>query len=404
MSGHYSSPNAGSPLLGESLYVSSDAGATWTQQPMPQGFAPTSAIACGGVSSCAAGGTDDGHSVLASTSDGGRSWTLSPLPGGVGHLDTLSCPVSDFCAGLAADSELLQIGTTNATFLSTEDGGKTFTDMPIVNGDSMQSLTCTSELDCAAIGWSNALGPNDWSAGVSARTTDGGRSWSSESLPSGLGVNYVSQLSCADALHCWMIGMIAISIQNAPQCAGLGLSPGAGSTTTPTSPQSPAVAAVAQTESQAMSRQLLKDAGSKEFFCGHPGQPTFIGALASTRDGGLSWTPDSLPDDVPQPMFSDLSCPTDTQCWVTGSDAVPRQVGTSYNGGQPILLGTTDGGSTWSNVTFSVPEGAPNAYGQGYLSLGGISCPSAGSCLATGTGAQSSPSVPVYSLVTPQSR
>ena len=70
----------------------------------------------------------------------------------------------------------------------------------------------------------------------------------------------------------------------------------------------------------------------------------------------------------------------------------------TYNGGQPILLGTTDGGATWSDVTFSVPEGAPDAYSQSYLSLGGISCPSAGSCVALGDAAQSAPSSPVYSF------
>jgi hypothetical protein len=119
---------------------------------------------------------------------------------------------------------------------------------------------------------------------------------------------------------------------------------------------------------------------------------------ADDLTGGLSWTPDSLPSDVPQPIFDGLSCPTDYQCLVTGADSVPRQVGSTYDGGQPILLGTTDSGATWSNVTFSMPTGAPDAYGQSYLSLGGISCPSAGSCVALGNAAQSAPSSPVYRL------
>ena len=150
--------------------------------------------------------------------------------------------------------------------------------------------------------------------------------------------------------------------------------------------------------SAATAKQFQKEAGSAEFGCSAPGWPLFVGALASTSDGGLSWAPDLIPSDVPQPLFEDLSCPTVSQCWVTGSDAVPRQVGITHDGGQPILLGTTDGGATWSGVTFSVPEGAPDAYSQSYLSLGGISCPSAGSCVALGDAAQSAPSSPVYSL------
>ena len=160
MSGQYASPKAGSPLLSESLYVSTDVGATWTQLPMPQGFAPTSPLACGGVSDCAAGGTDNGQPVLVTTNDGGHTFAIAALPAGVGHLDTLSCPSPGFCAGLAASSEFLSIGTTKATFLSTSDGGKTFSDRPILAGDSMGSLTCSSSIDCTAVGWNDGRAPS----------------------------------------------------------------------------------------------------------------------------------------------------------------------------------------------------------------------------------------------------
>ena len=392
-------------MLGVSLYVSSDEGQIWTAHPMPNGFAPTSHIACGDASNCAAGGTHDGQSVFAVTNDGGETWSLDPVPGGVGDLGTLSCPTMNFCAGLVAHSASVSKGNTDATFLFTTDGGTTFTDEPLVNGDSMQSLSCSSDRDCTAIGWSDAVGgPDNFAAGVSARTTDGGATWSTGTIPEGLGVEdglsveSDSALSCADAEHCWMIGLIAIPSQNPPQCAGIPIHEPPGTTTPTTSVQSPAVVAVAQAGSAAIAKEFQKEAGSPQFGCSAPGWPLIIGALASTNNGGLSWTPDSLPSDVPQPVFESLSCPTDSQCWVTGSDAVPRQVGTTYDGGQPILLGTTDGGATWSNVTFSVPTGAPDPYSQSYLSLGGISCPSAGSCVALGNAAQSAPSSPVYSL------
>ena len=397
MSGRYASPDAGAPLLSESLYVSSDAGVTWSALPMPQGFAATSPLACGGLSDCAAGGTYNGQPVLMTTSDGGHSFAIAQLPAGVGHLDTLSCPSTEFCAGLAAASEFLQIGTTHATFLSTGDGGKTFNDAPIIVGDSMQSLECSSRFDCTAVGWNDGLGPNDWTAGVAARTTDGGQTWEAGALPAGLGITYLSQLSCADALHCSVSGTIAITVQNPPQCTSL---PQQGATTTtPTSAQSPAVQAISQVESRIATNADLKGAesGKGGFSCSPNGQ-SLVGDIASTTDGGLSWSPDPLPPDVPEPMFSDLSCPTDNQCWASGSDAVPTQVGTVYNGGGPTLLGTTDGGSTWSLVTFSVPVGAPNYLSQSYLSMGWIDCPSAGVCVALGTGAQSSPSVPTYSF------
>ena len=85
----------------------------------------------------------------------------------------------------------------------------------------MQSLSCSSDQDCTAIGWKDDIGgPGNFAAGVSARTTDGGATWSPGTIPDGLGVDGDSALSCADARHCWMTGLIAIPSQNPPQCAG----------------------------------------------------------------------------------------------------------------------------------------------------------------------------------------
>jgi photosystem II stability/assembly factor-like uncharacterized protein len=409
MSGHYASADANAPLLSVSLYVSTDVGSTWSVLPMPQGFRPTSPLACAGIADCAAGGTYNGKSVLVSTSNGGHSFVITPVPAGDGSLYSLSCSPPQFCAGLAAASANANQTPTEATFLSTSDGGSTFVDTPIVAGDSMQSLSCSSSLDCTVVGTSDALGPNDLTAGVVARTEDGGRTWLTGNFPSGFGVSYLSELSCADALHCSVTGNIAITVVNSPQCASLpqlGTIPTTTLTSAPTTtPQpSPAVQSISQFESQVATSEILKDAqsGSSGFSCNASGQ-TVISDIASSSNGGLSWTPDPLPADVPQPQLSGLSCPTDNECWAAGSDAVPQTVGNVHNGGSSVMLGTTDGGSTWSKVTFSVPTDAPNDYGQSYLSIGSIACPSANVCLAQGSTAQSSPSAPLYSLVVPGS-
>ena len=90
------------------------------------------------------------------------------MPAQVGHLDALSCASTEFCAGLAADSEYLDVTPSDATFLATTDGGKTFTDLPIIAGDSMDSLTCPSSSDCTAVGWNDAVGEKDITAGMTA--------------------------------------------------------------------------------------------------------------------------------------------------------------------------------------------------------------------------------------------
>ena len=386
MSGHYDSPVAGAPMLSESLYVSVNGGATWGARPMPRGFASTSPVSCGGSTMCAAGGTDGGDNVLATTSDGGKTWTIDPLPSGVGHLDTLSCASANFCAGLAADSEVVQIGGTDATFLSTTNLGKSFSNTPIVEGDSMESLVCTSNVDCAAIGWNDAEGPNDLGAGVAVVTTDGGQTWMPSVLPLGLGVDSNSQVSCSDELHCSMLGQVVIPEQDLTECP-------ANASVPPPGEQSAKVQVFAQAEAQAAMSE------KQTFQCPGSGSSSFVvEAIASTQDGGASWSLDSLPSNLPQPYFSDLSCPTADECWATGEAAVPRQVGTGRDDGSPILIGTADGGATWSNVTFGVPQDAPNYYGQSFLSMGWIACPTSATCVVLGTAAQGAPSVPTYNL------
>jgi photosystem II stability/assembly factor-like uncharacterized protein len=268
----------------------------------------------------------------------------------------------------------------------------------------MQALTCSSSLDCSAVGTSDALGVNDWTAGVAARTTDGGHTWVAGAFPAGFGIGDLSQLSCTDALHCSVIGNIGITVENPPQCATLPAPPIQATTTTTTTPAavpSPAVQAISKLESRMAANASAAEARMGIISCTNGAQS--VSDIASTSNGGLTWTPDPLPADVPQPFLSGLSCPTDNECWAAGSDAVPQKIGTGTDGGSSVLLGTTDGGSRWSRVTFSVPSDAPNYDGQSYLSIGLISCPSAEVCVALGATAQSSPSAPVYSLVVPGS-
>jgi photosystem II stability/assembly factor-like uncharacterized protein len=178
-------------------------------------------------------------------------------------------------------------------------------------------------------------------ASVDAMTTDDGAHWSAGVFPAGFDPE---QLSCANALDCSVIGAINPS-----------------------------------------------------------GSPVSVPKLASTTNGGKSWAFDPIPTDVPGPNFIGLSCPGPKECWVSGGEAVSQQIGNTTDGDSSMILGTTDGGATWSRVTFSVPHGAPNYDGQSFQSIGLISCATANVCVALGATAQGSPSAPAYSLVVPRS-
>ena len=399
MSGSYASAQAGA-ATSESLYASTDFGSTWTDYPMPSGFLSTSPLVCSDATDCAAGGTYNAQPVLVTTSDGGHSFTISPLPAGVGTIYSLSCPSTQFCAGLVAKNADTNLVPEDATLLTTSDGGAHFSNSSIVAGDSMEQIVCSSDAACTTIGVSDSLGINDWTAGVSAVTTNGGQTWSAGTFPVGFGVDYLSQISCADAEHCSVIGNIEMPIANPPACATIKPSPPKSSPTTPPK-QSRAVAAISKLEYH-YAMAAYQGAGSKSFSCESGGNgETIITDIASTSDGGRTWTPEQLPSDVPQPQLSGISCPSDSECWASGSAAIPQQIGSGYNLGSSVLLGTTNAGASWSKVIFSVPGGSPNFDGQSFLSAAFISCPSTNDCAANGSGAQSAPSAPIYTLKVP---
>jgi photosystem II stability/assembly factor-like uncharacterized protein len=342
MAGHWSSASATTPDS-ESFYASTDVGATWTMFPMPSGFVGTTQLSCGAATVCAAGGTYQGTAVLVSTTDGGHSFTISPLPKGVGTLYALSCPTAGYCGGLVATRTWGGVPADipiDATFLSTSDGGKTFAQAPIFTDASMHQLVCSSADSCIVTGQRDGptyhrLGPTTGQS-LAAVTTDGGRTWTPGTLPNGLELYYNAPLACPDAAHCYTAG-------RAPDSAA--------------KPQ------------------------------------TTIQVVATTVNGGLTWTEEPAPANVPHLGIVSMSCPTDSECWVAGT-----YQGKSNGGDSPVLLGTTNGGVTWSRVTFSVPDGASNYDGQSYLSMGEISCPTVDTCVAWGAIAEGSPSAPVYSL------
>ena len=348
--------------------------------------------------------------MLVTTSDGGHRFTTNPLPSGVGTASVLSCPTAEVCNALASTGVAANNVLLDATFLTTSDGGKSFSDHSIGGGESMSMLSCTAPLTCTAVGRSDAEGVNDWTAGVAAVTKDGGVTWSVNPLPAGFGASYLSQLSCANANHCAMTGMVAGTVTNPPQCAQVKFPHWPGHVPTTTEPPtgtvpSAAVRAISASESAAASAENQRQATNASgagFECSGS-EKAALSAIATTADGGLTWTPHGLPSDVPNPQIFTITCPTATRCWAGGSDAIPEQVGRVHNGGSPVLLGTTDGGATWSRVVFSVPASAPNYDGQSYLSMGSISCATANVCVANGAAAQGSPTAPIYSLLAPAS-
>ncbi len=203
--------------VSESLYVSADAGATWAQRPIPQGFDPTEAsLACGGVSQGLrrpAGRTTDSRSS-------------SPLPMVVSLSPSPRCPPG---WGTSTRCHAPRLGTApvwQRTASSSLSGGPTQRFSPRVT-EARRSVTARSSL---VIRWNRSAARRATTvlllaratplvqtmSPAAARTTDGGRKWSVGMLPAGFGISPNSQLSCADGSHCSVIGLIDITVQNSP--------------------------------------------------------------------------------------------------------------------------------------------------------------------------------------------
>jgi photosystem II stability/assembly factor-like uncharacterized protein len=382
LAGSYASPNA--PLLAESLYVSSDLGQAWSVLPLPSGFTPTSPLSCPGALACSVGGVIGGDStawpgviggrpVFLTTTDGGHQWTENPFTAR-DELIIVACVTSDDCDAVVApssDAELLSGFLTHQppmeSFVRTTDAGVHWTALAFVPSDNVEAMSCTSALACVAVGYDQALTTATGSSvpGFAMSTNDGGSHWRQGRLPTDFGFAYLGgkpslALSCVGTRTCMALGMT--SVPNPDPCIGSG----------------PAT-------------HLPAGQTSCE------GGPTIlVSGVVTTSDGGATWQRRPLPSDVPLPSMSAVSCASAEICWLAGTEAVPQVIGNLHDGGSAVILGTTDGGSTWRRVKFTVPSGAPNPYGESYLDVGAISCPTANACLAFGSSAQGSKTTPVY--------
>jgi photosystem II stability/assembly factor-like uncharacterized protein len=353
----YASPKAGAQPQSVSLYVSTNLGAEWSVLPMPVGFLPTSHLSCASGQVCAAGGTHLGQPAFAVTIDGGHQWGVVPMSG-TRVLRELACRSSAVCVGVLSSPRL---GTPSSitSIVRTTDGGTSWSTSPLPVSGTVLSLSCSTNQVCVAVGYSGIF-RGAITDGFVLTSRDEGQSWSAGSLPQDFGFAPVlSAVSCANASDCMAIGVTSIS--NPMRCEGsLHVTPPPGFDSCDASPTA------------------------------------LISTVATSSDGGTTWRSRALPADIPLPQLFSLSCASATVCWASGQEAVAQVIGNVHDAGSPVVVGTSDGGATWSKATFMIPSDAPNYLGQSYLAIGDITCPRPSACLALGGAAQSAPSTPIY--------
>ncbi|HEY5272814.1 MAG TPA: hypothetical protein VIJ34_06220 [Acidimicrobiales bacterium] len=163
-------------------------------------------------------GTSDATAALESTTDGGATWSTVPLPSDTGPLLSLTCPTSSTCMGIALTTTSLSgelpwtitpsHGNVDPVeFIETVDDGANWTTSSFPgSSDAPYSLTCSDASTCLAVG--SVIGANGGLSyaqeGLVLQTTDGGSTWGSATIPSGLEV--VGQATCPSPTACFAIG------------------------------------------------------------------------------------------------------------------------------------------------------------------------------------------------------
>jgi large repetitive protein len=122
-------------------------------------------VACPSTSDCVAvgqGGPSQTSGLIEVSTDGGATFTDEPVPAGTPSLEGVTCIDTLHCLAVGGSDVLV-----------TADGGTSW--LSEYAGRDLTTVTCTSSTTCVAGGWDNPYGAV---VGSAILTTDGGTSWS----------------------------------------------------------------------------------------------------------------------------------------------------------------------------------------------------------------------------------
>ncbi len=264
-----------------------------------------------------------------------QSWNVSTsYPPSISAIDAISCATSSVCAIASINSNNL------GQVLFTTDGGSSFSSDSMPTGiGQLNSISCPSSTTCIAVG----TDPTGGSA-VAISTIDGGSSWTSETIPSNVGS--LNSISCPSTTFCIAVGenssssgYSAISSNNfgsswtndnlSSSIAGLS-----------------SVICISSLDCVAVGGTFLSN-----------------GSVDVTTNGGTSWSQETVPSGIS--YLSTIFCLPTSNCIAFGSNS-------SSTG--PVAISSSDLGTTWAVDTLPAS----------IFSISSSSCFSSTSCFAVG--------------------
>lgn len=321
---------------GGGVAYATDDGTTWTDHALPAVPEVPRAISCSTVRTCVTVGVDGVHRPLALTStDAGTTWTPHPLPADLGFAAALDCVTGTrTCVAVGQYTPAAGGATVIRAAVSTDLGTTWQLGLPSDRPTALTSVSCPTTTTCLAAGSGRREAPVLW------RTTDGARTWTSLRLPAGLVT--ANGVACTGPTSCVVLSDPYRAAPQAFTTSDLGASWQAHPL--PTDPD------------DATDYYGFDCAAS---LCVAAGALYGEGALATSDDGGVSWTP-VAPIAAAQ-LYSAVSCTSATWCAATSFDFRP--------GGGAVAVGTRDGGASWTVHRFETGRQA-----GGPLACAGTRC------------------------------
>ncbi|MGN6678794.1 MAG: WD40/YVTN/BNR-like repeat-containing protein, partial [Streptosporangiaceae bacterium] len=355
-------------------------GTDWVMQTLPANFligsnspsfAPVSCVPGTGFCAVIVGDTDlvnptdfQIEQAVLVTTDGGRTWTpYTGLPlnsSTFWSYDAISCPTTSVCwaagTGAMPGSAWAQPLVAKST-----DGGQTWTLKSPGSWTIPGSVYWANAIDCVSVStcWIAGQGPSDLAVPFVAATTDGGATWTNfQNLPS---------FTPYDPNGTYSLNTIWCASALSCVAAG-GLNEGDGQAQVISTSDGGATWSVSPDPTLHSLQQLFQltclpvSGGLSTCRAAASANSASGPVVVTSTDGGTTWSGQETHNNTG--WMSAISCADAQHCWAAGA-------GTKLG-----LLGTSDGGSAWQ----AVMSDTTNEYGQ-------ISCATTAFCVATTDGA-----------------